>query len=301
MTKEIKLFFAFLAVFALLSVFSFFDVFSGARSANLGDIIADLPQPGEDSDRDGLSNADESYWDTDFQNPDTDGDGTPDGEEIGLRRDPAKPAPDDNLLGVNLTQTAADVAISGLIEGSLKPENSDYEESLASVVLSVVDEGFGSFSPAVDSSKVKTVEPTGQNQTDYLKTSEKIWESFFRAYGSEIKNMGPILETAGNGDFDNRTFVNFFNERIKEFGAIASNWFYTPVPTNWKAEHIGFLNLILSMVEINKALADSKNDPIKAVMAFTLIASVAEEIPVIIESYQTKAEKEGLSGSNLFR
>lgn len=302
MDKNIKLLFAFMAVFALLSVFSLFDVIGGARSANMRNTIANLPPPQEDPDGDGLTNADESYWDTDFQNPDTDGDGTPDGEEVKLKRNPAIPAPDDNLLSSNLTQNIADIAVSGLVEGSLKPDGSNYEESLASVVLSTVDEGFESFiASTLDPSKTKTIEPTRENQLDYLESAEKIWEKFFKTYGSELNNMKSALKTAEDFGFDDKEFVNFFNEKIKEFEALAANWFYLPVPQNWTSEHAGFLNLITSMIEINKALSESKNDPLKAVMAFTLITNVAEEIPNIIEAYQDKAKKENLSESVFFQ
>src|SRR3989338_6718254 len=137
MTNKIKLFLAFLAIFALLSVFSFFDVFGGARSANMYNAISALPAPESDPDKDSLSNADESYWNTDFQNPDTDNDGTLDGEEVKLGRDPSRAGPEDELLSLNITDGIAGIAAAGLAEGSLKPDSPNYEESLASVVLSV--------------------------------------------------------------------------------------------------------------------------------------------------------------------
>ncbi len=50
-----------------------------------------------DGDGDGLKDWEEGLWSTDAGNPDTDGDGTPDGAEIRLGRDPLKKGPNDLL------------------------------------------------------------------------------------------------------------------------------------------------------------------------------------------------------------
>ncbi len=50
-----------------------------------------------DSDKDGLKDWEESLWGTDPHNPDTDGDGTPDGTEAQLKRNPLVKGPNDSL------------------------------------------------------------------------------------------------------------------------------------------------------------------------------------------------------------
>ncbi len=50
-----------------------------------------------DQDDDGLKDWEEDLWHTDQKNPDTDGDGTADGAEIKLGRNPAKASPEDEL------------------------------------------------------------------------------------------------------------------------------------------------------------------------------------------------------------
>lgn len=64
--------------------------------------------PAGDDDGDGLSNADERVWGTATTNPDTDGDGFKDGEEVAARHNPTIPGPNDALPegfepGKNLT------------------------------------------------------------------------------------------------------------------------------------------------------------------------------------------------------
>jgi len=50
-----------------------------------------------DSDGDGLKDWEEELWKTDIHNPDTDGDGTSDSEEIKIGRNPLRQAPNDEL------------------------------------------------------------------------------------------------------------------------------------------------------------------------------------------------------------
>ena len=83
MTNKIKLFVGFLGLVALFSVFNFFNSFGNSSSTFLKPLTGSvLEAVDQDDDKDGLANREESYWNTDFQNPDTDGDGFKDGEEV---------------------------------------------------------------------------------------------------------------------------------------------------------------------------------------------------------------------------
>ncbi len=64
-------------------------------------IAQSLKENGEkDTDGDGLLNWEENLWNTDPNNPDTDKDGTKDGEEVKLGRNPLIAGPNDKLDGV---------------------------------------------------------------------------------------------------------------------------------------------------------------------------------------------------------
>lgn len=56
-----------------------------------------ITDPTGDADDDGLSNSDERIWGTNPDNPDTDGDGFLDGEEVQSNHNPTIPGPDDTL------------------------------------------------------------------------------------------------------------------------------------------------------------------------------------------------------------
>ncbi len=67
-----------------------------------------------DSDKDGLKDWEESLWATDSKNKDTDGDGTSDGKEITLNRNPVVKGPKDSLETekVAATQQASSTPVS---------------------------------------------------------------------------------------------------------------------------------------------------------------------------------------------
>lgn len=90
----------------------------------------------EDSDQDGLSNAEEALYHTDPNNPDTDGDGYSDGVEVASGYDPTIPAPNDRVIKATpavVPSVAADAAAGN---GSAKNLTSEVSGQIASVIKS---------------------------------------------------------------------------------------------------------------------------------------------------------------------
>ena len=73
-----------------------------------------------DADKDGLKYWEEALWKTDPNNPDTDGDGTSDGQETKEGRDPNVAGPDDKLKSMaNFGETGTDTSSQSKTESSL--------------------------------------------------------------------------------------------------------------------------------------------------------------------------------------
>lgn len=301
MPNKVKIFFAFLAVLAVVSVLSFFDVLGGVKSALIGDNIVPLAVDlAHDADNDGLSDTDESYWLTDFENPDTDGDGYLDGEEVASRHNPTVAGPYDKLTDLNLTQRVADLAASGLVEGSLKPNSPNYITSLDNVALAVIDDGLKTFISYPEDLKLNLIEDTPNNNQEYIEAISQVWEQFFKTFGNEINNLDENLELTNKDGYFNQENITFFTQKRNEFSVIATNWQSILVPKNWESEHTNFLNLIQEMTKINEAIAEGVNDPLRATMGLTLLINVAEQIPEIIKVYSDKVSLEKIQ-SNLFK
>jgi len=185
-TPKIK---AVLLIVVLIGAFAAYLLFDSAKSiARRGDTPggsfgASLALPDNDKDADGLSDTDESVWNTDFQNPDTDGDGFLDGEEIASGHDPTKPSPDDSLgISGNVTEELAALMLGGLAEGSLKPDNQKYADS----VNLLVDQLFAQ------------VEPPPQSSTKTFLVLENSKENWERYYRDALPLLTGAIEESGN-------------------------------------------------------------------------------------------------------
>ena len=299
MSNKIKIIFAFLAVLAVFSVFSFFDVFPGIKSALIGSAVKPLTTIDDDADHDGLSNTDESYWNTDFQNPDTDGDGFLDGEEVASGHDPAIPAPDDVLIITNITDKASKLTIGGLLEGSLSPTNSNYQQTLSDLADGLIDEGVNSLNPQ-NPPTITIVDASKENQERYLVEAERVWQSFIKSFLNEIDNIDNKLELVNNEGYFNSEYIAYFSGKSREFTEIKNNLTKARVPNNWTNEH-NYLYILLSQADLaNKALADAKSDPIKATVALQFLGNIASNFPEIFQQYADKAKTNNLSGSSIF-
>src|SRR3989344_2039109 len=171
MPNKIKLFFSFLALIALFSVYSVFNSLGG-RSAPFATIGTQntLSNPDTDVDKDGLANREESYWNTDFQNPDTDGDGFLDGEEVASGHDPLKPGPNDLLdSSPNLTEKIQNLVVGGLYSKDLKPDNKNFDSSIGNISAVIVDDFYQS--QTSQKTQLTLVDNTKENQEFYLKNT----------------------------------------------------------------------------------------------------------------------------------
>jgi hypothetical protein len=299
MTHRIKLFIGFLAFIAVVSVISFFDVFNVAKSLIAEPEQTPLAILGLDEDGDGLSNADESYWNTDYLNPDSDGDGFLDGEETASGHDPTLAGPSDTRLGTNLTNQLADITLAGLVEGSLKPDHPDFEKSIDTLSLSVIDEGIASFIPKDDISKIILIEPTTENQEKYLTQIGAVLELFYKTLADEVINFENKLALIDNGGMANPQYIEFFSKKREEFEIVAQELMKVPTPKNWFQEHSEFLTVISGFAQVNHALAGGKDDPVMATMGFQFFFNLVDtNLPQVLEHYVEKAKSENLSDIN---
>ena len=297
MTNKIKVFVSFLALIAMFSVLSFFNSFKNSSSTFLkpltGSILEAIDQ---DVDKDGLTNREESYWNTDFQNPDTDRDGFLDGEEVASGHDPLIPGSDDFLpTDANLTQKLSSLTLAGLYEGSLKSDSPNYDKSLNALADIIADDAKKNMGVDLSNIKLKTINSDKNSQELYLRAFSPIFEEFSIVYVSEIKNLTKNLEIIDSSGFGNKNLLAEFSISNTQYSKTFNDLLRINVPNNWKQNHLVFVRLVGNLIQINQAIHLGEDDPIKATAALTRLVSLWETFPDLVEAYVEKIKTEELS------
>lgn len=233
---------------------------------------------GSDADHDGLSDREESYWNTDFQNPDTDGDGFLDGEEVASGHDPTIPGPDDKITfddtPQNITQKLSSVLVSGLYEGSLKSNSSDYERSTDQVVDEIIFQSRIN-SVITESVDLKKSDTTANNVAAYAKDISPILRTIatetpknftdilkrFDELGKQDSELGRILQKETEG-------LEFHISQLEKM----------VVPENSLIHHNKFL-LTLKRIHKNYSLIQNSNDD-----PLQLMISLSDQTDLILKT-----------------
>ena len=250
----------------------------------------------KDSDHDGLTDWQETeIYRTDPFNPDTDGDGYLDGEEVTSGYDPSKPAPNDKLadtalnprpnpgsLKTNLTEELAKAMTGNIKNMGLN--------RIADDSFNSQDDGSGTdnsdpqtdnvLNNALAEALVKSPQlrliPTLQD-TDIIISGDTSLEAI-RNYSGKVSGVfdkypifppqtsqdisGPDIKIAfeaiQSGDFSLLDkYIDTYHKEYQEIKQI-------PVPSTWKEIHKQNLTLLLGSANIFEALETANEDPLKS-------------------------------------
>lgn len=288
MTNKIRIFLGFLGLIALVSVFTFFNSFKNSPSAFLKPLTSSvLEAVDQDADKDGLANREESYWNTDFQNPDTDGDGFLDGEEVASGHDPLKPGPNDFLdSSKNITESLADLIVAGIYVQDLKPgvNNEKYDKAVSDLSLSVLDNFYKTQNSPSDISLV-FVDDSTEKQKKYLEDMAMTIKENLLDFPQKISTDRPLDQQS-----------DFFLNKSRQYKKSYDNLSKMPVPQNWGSVHRATLD-ILNRLAINYTFIGSNStDPLKSVLAINEIQqNIEPEIKLLLGQVQSKIRQNNLS------
>lgn len=242
----------------------------------------------DDADGDGLSNREENLWRTDWRDPDTDNDGYTDGEEVLSGHDPAVPGPNDFIdRSKNLTERYASLLFGGVSVGDITPDSTDALAAFENVTETVFDE-YEKFSLAPNDIELNTTENTTEYLDEYLFRMEphmrktfpdaiRYIEDYLYSYGSvDAERTRQILE-----DDERRLAMKTEAERINlELGELADALTDIPVPEALERPHRNGIVLLRSMAEQVMFASVLDEDPIKAGLATTTLASLVQRTSI---------------------
>lgn len=284
---------AFVAVFLVFVVSKYLKVDLPDLSRQQSNLSFELDK---DWDNDGLTNREESYWGTDPNNSDTDGDGYLDGEEVASGHDPLIPAPDDLLPSDdNLTMKMSQLALAGLVEGSLKPNNPDYEKSMSDLATVVAEDALNSFEVDLSKIDLRIVASDKFSQQRYVEELSPVFEELFKAFIEQMSELENNLNNIGAFGMAHGGVSKSFEGASSRYDKIFDDLAKMNVPKNWKDNHLGIMKLTGELSQASQSVASGAGDPIKAVVSLNKIVELWETFPKVAEAYSKKIQSLGLN------
>lgn len=205
---------------SLLSAVFIFPAIFSKKKGGLPQVVKTTNSLLLDSDNDGLQNWEEELYKTDATNPDSDGDGTSDGEEIKIGRNPAIAGPNDGLTGPsaeepqqeqNLTQIIFEEFMrnGGMATMLNQERSSDPSAAVAQKVESFLKTGF---IPAKTIDKLEKVDGLKLAENQNAKAVEK----YINEVGIVADNYSKQLPEEDDLDLFLAIVESQNNERFKE-------------------------------------------------------------------------------------
>src|SRR3989344_3735121 len=291
---------ALIAVFLVIFGFNYIKINLNDNPGNkAGDISLNLD---EDWDKDGLNNKEESYWNTDPNNPDTDGDGYLDGEEVASGHDPLIPGPDDLLpTDENLTMKMSQLTLAGLVEGSLKSNSSNYEQSLNDLADVIADDAVTSFQIDVSKIELRIIGSDKFSQQNYIEELSRTYEKLLETFIEQMLALEDNLNNIGAYGMAHGGVVKSFAGSSSRYQEIYYELLKMGVPKNWESNHLGVVKIVGELSQASQTVVSGSNDPIKATVGLNKIVQLWEILPEITEAYSEKIKTIGLRvGETIF-
>ena len=305
MPNKIKIALTLVAIVAVFSVYELTQYVHTIANANPAyqegsPLSADSIACGScDPDHDGLTNDQEAAWGTDPFNPDTDGDGFLDGEEVKSGHNPLIPGPNDLLSSDNLTQQLSNLAVDGLAEGSLKSDSPNYAQSLADITSSVADSAQYIFGKTIDDSTLSTVDTSTQADVAYLRLITPFMKSFSNLLSDQYQKIADTLNTVGATGFSDPKIQTYFSNQAAQYQDIVDRGSAIIVPVNLKSADAQFLSLALQMHDICDAIVHGTDDPLKASYALDSLGNMYTNYVTALGMYKTALEAMALDPATL--
>lgn len=270
-------------------------------------------QDSNDFDHDGLDNGEEAVWGTDPYNPDTDGDGYLDGEEILSDHNPLLATNDAlenqrNFLARNSTERLAQLITGGIISGELKSADPQF---LASTVNDTAQATIFSILSALEDVDIppapsNLVSNTKENQEKYLAAIFDIIDSeltsiIFSQPGELVKLFSPSPQTT-QGEFFDQAQKEAIKARYLQyaltFQQAADDLSNFSVPQDWTGIHQKIIVLLKKLEVYHRAIALATADPLKQLVVLGNLQNIYLEAHPILIAINTKIKTNQLSPPN---
>lgn len=248
-----------------------------------------------DSDKDGLTDAEEVFFQTDPFNPDTDGDGFKDGEEIASGCSPVVPRPGD-CVGVtsaeptNLTSMVSNYLAGGLYTGDLKNpgSNPNFDQNIDKIKTQVFLDFEERFADKISILDLKIIDDNSDGSVEnYLSGVSAILDkSLLRPPQDQINEIKTALNLYTISPNQNNVI---FSDLSSLFTRVTKDLINLNVPSDWKDLHLRLANSTDRFATIYKFISDPVSDPIANVLSVEKFITEFSNAQSIINEYQVRA------------
>lgn len=238
------------------------------RTAAAGDALTTNPCL-TDSDHDGLNDCDEVYWRTDPDNPDTDGDGFLDGEEILTGHSPLVKGPDDLLNPEqNATKRITGLVVGGLMAGDLDPSSPNYAASVKLLAQAMATEYGRSITIPRDTLTI--IEDSDTNKIEYVRDmSAALLQTILPA----TDQTNTFFLTFRDIPLASRSWITekpalyiAFSKEAHRLASVmeadALKVLAIPVPKSFEPQHVAMVQMLRTQQRYYELLATFKDDPV---------------------------------------
>lgn len=223
-----------------------------------------------DSDSDGLFDWEENLWGTDSLNSDTDNDGTKDGREVALSRDPNKKGPDDMwtpnsyleeyVAASNIDPNSLTSRIAKNLLIGVGQQKTDITEDLLAQIKSEIQ-----IRPTYKKENLITFNPADKTKL------QNYADNFILIYQNETN------KTIANPTAGTDVYVNAYKNMALSLSIIE-------VPEDIAALHTEYINNLSALSSLTEIIAQAESDPIKMI-------AVMPEYDRIFQSHETVLEQ----------
>jgi hypothetical protein len=256
-----------------------------------------------DLDNDGLSDIEESFYRTDLQSPDTDGDGYLDGEEIASGYDPRIAAPNDVKHGaiskaasdINLTSRLIGRLYASVDEGEIDVDDFDsIGNVLDDIVYNTTLESLPIFyAEDVEESEIIILyEYTDQAMQEYSDQIFKIIND--RLLVKSVGHLSRLEEMLFNFDENGHAFRDEAQYYLPQIESALDELFALQVPKPWVSQHMALINIIRDYEAVYEALETSDSDIMKAIVVAREIIELDTEFNNVFAELVVAAEDHDL-------
>ena len=235
----------------------------------------------QDQDSDGLADWEETFWGTDPTNPDTDGNGVPDGVQIGEQ----KKNDNLNLDSANLNETeklSQEVAKTTLALGQAGAVTEDGANIISEKILN----------------QIKAIPQGGTQYTlKDLKKRGSASATNIVAYTNEITAVADKVQLGNDTSLfivgkaiqdKDPSLLKNLDPIIKMYDDATKNTLRVAVPNGFEDAHLSLLNAYARMRDDTIALKSVIDDPAKAM---SILMNTTERYTIIEEAYKKMADQ----------